>query len=221
MRAKTFLAATTLAVAVSSAQAALLTVNNQSFEADTFVDTGAGYSTNSATGWTSVSSGWGAYNSINNNFSGTTATITPPNPGNLPSPATGVNYAYLSGTSAFQQTLTDVYQPNTTYTLTVSIGNNKVEADGFVRFALRNSSGELAGLTVDASTLVTTDTFKDFSFVYVTGNTVTADPITIRFSKVSGGQNGVDNVRLDAVPEPAAIGIAGVVIGCLARRRLR
>lgn len=198
-----------LATLALPAQATPITISNQSFEANGLGD--GLFTSNSATSWTSVANTWGVFNSVNNNFTGTTGS-----PGTLPGTATGTHYAYLnSGSSAFGQILSDNLAPNTQYTLTVAIGNNKVEADGEVRFSLFANSVELAGLTVNATSLVTTDTFQDFSFIYTTGPSVTAFPLEIRFAKISGGQNAVDNVRLDGVAVPEPISLAMWLFGAL------
>jgi len=179
-----------------------------------------GFESGTTSGWTVVASGgYGSGAGVVNNVTNQTATY--PNFGNpLPGTAEGTYYATVTGYEGnpaeviYQDVTTNglgngPLQPNTTYTLLVSIGVGKYSSsvnNAFVSLINgTNSSG-----TVLATTTVSTlgmgaymGKFRDLMLTFTTGPTVSGD-LTIAIGTQHGypstGFIGVDNVRLNAAP---------------------
>jgi len=121
----------------------------------------------------------------------------------LPAPGDGTNYFYGNialGQSFYCWQNIAPLQPNTTYTLTIAVGET---LEGFVGagfIALVN--GESPFQTILASTVVdttnfTAGTFADSTVTYTTGAQVSGN-LTILMEGTNGQQLVFDNVRLDA-----------------------
>jgi hypothetical protein len=125
------------------------------------------------------------------------------NASTLPAPADGTNYFYLDvGVNQSGYGWQDVgsLQPDTTYTLTIAVGETLQGLTGTGFIGLVN--GESPFQTLLASTAVdttnyTAGTFLNVTVVYTTGSQVSGD-LTILMEATSGQQIVFDNVRLDA-----------------------
>ncbi|NNM85111.1 MAG: PEP-CTERM sorting domain-containing protein [Phycisphaerales bacterium] len=154
-----------------------------------------------------------------------------------PSGADGANVAFLNQSitggvcNIFQDV--GVLQANTTYTLTVAIGQRLDRVNGAVDIGLINASsgqtnpwanGAILSSTTGVSSVA--GTFQDFTATFTTGGTVTGD-LFIGAQYVGNGtvQGSVDNFRLNAasvtVPEPASLGLLSLAGAGLLRRRRR
>jgi hypothetical protein len=121
----------------------------------------------------------------------------------LPAPGDGTNYFYMNiGVNASGYCWQDIgpLQSNTTYTLTIAVGETLQGLTGSGFIALVN--GESPFQTILASTAVdttnyTAGTFSNVTAVYTTGSHVSGD-LTILMEGTSGQQIVFDNIRLDA-----------------------
>ena len=131
-----------------------------------------------------------------------------PNSGyyNLPLPDGNV-IAYSNGGS-LSQTLTGVsLQPNSTYTLTVAVGNRLGGYTSGGQYTIQLDAGSTMLATVTGSnSSITPGTFMDVVLTYTTGSTVTPGDLTIVLSG-GGSQVNFDNVRT-SVPEPSSLSMA-------------
>jgi hypothetical protein len=219
-----------------SAQAASVFITNHSFEdpvrADgTFVTSGAG--TGTLNGWNYVTQAgasfedFGIENPGGGAYTGATGSGTP-------SGADGINVAFLnqdnSGlfTGIFQNVGTLL--ANTEYTMTIAIGQRLDRVNGSVEFGLYNADTGATniwatGTALNTATNVSTvnGSFQDFVVTFTTGAVVSNDLyVAARFNETSANliQASLDNVRLDAIPEPSAALLGGLgVLGLLRRRR--
>ena len=196
-----------LTLMVSWARAGTLTVVNPGFE------------TGDLTGWSSIySGGYGSGSSVVNNTTNQSAQY-PNFPPTLPGTASGTYYASVCGYNGnpAQILYQDVsangkgngtLQPNTTYTLTMAIGEGDYSSpnNGFIE--LINGTAPTSG-TVLATANVSTlgygyyaDNFKDLTVTFTTGSSVSGD-LTVAVGTTYGYPNStamfVDNVRLTAV----------------------
>jgi hypothetical protein len=124
---------------------------------------------------------------------------------------------------------------NTTYTLTVALGNSKVANPfEFTYLDLLVNGVAVATATVGRAAIAN-DTFTDFSvsFITGTGDVLTGGNLAIRLRASESqffvtGFSDFDNVRLDAnvsqptpVPEPSTIALLSLGAAGLAARRKR
>lgn len=134
-----------------------------------------------------------------------------------------VAYANFNGAAeALSHTLASILTANTTYTLTIDIGNrNDVPAGGYVTQLFAGATQ----LAIDNNTLtVPTGGWVTSTLTYTALPTdpLLGQSLKIQFQAVSGVQVNYDNVRLvSTVPEPsqALLIIAG--LGVLLMRRGR
>ena len=122
--------------------------------------------------------------------------------------------------------------PNTTYTLTVAVGNRNANfspVGSLSTIALYvGGSATTGGTLVDAATIAppaTASTFADLTLVTNTGSTVPAGALWIVLQNTGPvGRAHFDNVRLDATPIPEPSTMMLLATGCcglLASRRKR
>jgi len=165
-------------------------IQNASFETTSSVLGPGVYNYGPIPGWTMVGTG-GSWQPNSSYY-------------NLPLPDGNV-VAFSSG--SLSQTLTGVsLQPNSSYTLTVAVGNR---LDGFTsngQYTIQLDAGSTVLATVTGSnSSITPGTFMDVVLTYTTGGTVTPGDLAIVLS-TSGSQSNFDNVRL-AVPEPSSLSL--------------
>jgi len=151
--------------------------------------------------------------------------------GDNPLPATGdgFQFAYVQGGTQAITTTSDLglVAPNTTYVLTVAVGDPLNEPTNTAYLLSLLDSG-IAFASITAPTALVNGDFVDATLIFTTGNTVTGGSLAIRLGNGGGSQVNFDNVRLAiavaaaAVPEPAtaALGLMGIA-GLMMRRRYR
>jgi hypothetical protein len=237
-----------------AASATSITIQNPSFEVPAITsDNTAVTAPRSSSAANGLFNGWGYYEQTSTS-PGSFYDFGFENPGGeeytnatgsgTPLGADGTNVAWLNQSVAGN--VTNMFQdvgglsPNTTYTLTVAIGQRMDRVNGPVQIGLINASssdtnpwadGTLLSSTTGVSTVA--GSFQDFSTTFSTGSAVSGDLyVGAQFTdQVVGGTNliqgSVDNFRLDAsaVPEPAswmlllAASAGGMLL--LSRRRFR
>ncbi len=137
------------------------------------------------------------------------------------------------------QDLGTAWAPNTTYTLTVGVGNRAGFGAGVGRFFLTSSfdalpaAGPVGGpyslytpsvfsADLDTFTIVPADnTFGDAVFTYTTGPVAPVGNLRIGVQQTSATRVHVDNWRLDAtvIPEPSTAAVLALAAGLVLRRR--
>ena len=210
-----------LAFAAARTQAASVPIVNPGFEDDTAnAAAGGGWTDAQPTGWTDPAGG------DNSNFI--------ENIGGFSSD--GSTHLGFDGNEfgAVYQDLSTAWAPNTTYTLTVGVGNRTNFGAGVGRFGFGSSLDpapaaltafvpSLYSLDYNTSTVaVAGDTFADAVFSFTTGAVAPAGNIRISVQNVDTATRiHVDNFRLDAsaVPEPSSLALVGLFSGLLMRRR--
>jgi PEP-CTERM motif len=238
---KLALAATALAVTAITTDAASVAINNFSFETPTVASDGTfvvapGASGANFNGWgwvKTTGSGfqdYGIENQGSGAYTGAAGTGTPVG-------ADGINNAFLNQSigGGVQNIFQDVglLLPDTTYTLTLAIGQRLDRVNGSVTFGLINAAaGNLdpwaTGLSLATTTGVSSvaGSFQDFVVTFSTGSTV-SDELYIGAQYLGDGtiQGGIDNFRLDAAPVPEPGMLALAALGGLglfaAQRRMR
>jgi hypothetical protein len=137
------------------------------------------------------------------------------------------------GVGMVYQDLSTAWAPNTTYTLTVGVGNRSGWGAGTGRFGFGSSSdaapspGVLNTPSVffsDVNTALAapvTGTFADLTISFSTGAVAPAGNIRLSVQRISDGgpRLHIDNVRLDAIPEPSTAAALALAAGLLLRRR--
>ena len=210
--------------------ASAVTVLNHSFESSTIADGSPGV----ATSWTLFNTGGalgnGAYNPLEENFTGATGTGTPLGADGTNVFSTNVGTTTPGQSGAYQVLTGEALTAGTTYTMTVAIGDYLGLTPGNWHLAISTSSMGVGTYLSDFSGSagsLTDDQFNDFSVSYTaTGaESQIGEDMKITFwgQNDAGGQQFVpfDNVRLTAVaiPEPSAALLGGLGLLFLARRR--
>ena len=170
------------------------------------------FSGSDLTGWTYTSGGFGAL--IPNGFDGagsyTTWHDTP----------AGNQYLYIAQSVTPGITLDQA--------LTLSLGSHTLsflQADFASSFQTPGGAVDVTIYNPDSSVLVgptlfTTTTYSDFIQQSLTFTTPTEGSYDVQFTTIGGQAGIIDNVRMDAVPEPAPIAALGLgALGLLLRRR--
>ena len=215
-----------LAAACISAQASPVTILNYSFETPTLANDGNNPVANTnpwnSWGWfktTGVSwQDFGIENPSVGEYTGATGSGTP-------SGADGINVCYLNQ-NATGGAVVNIFQdigtllPDTTYTLTVAIGQRFDRVNGSATIGLIDTTsananpwatGTLESSTTGVSSVA--GSFQDFTTTFTTGSTVTGD-LYVGAQYVGNGtiQASVDNFRLDVttVPEPGTMALAAL-----------
>jgi uncharacterized protein (TIGR03382 family) len=120
-------------------------------------------------------------------------------------------------------------QANTTYTLTVAIGQRLDRVNGSPTIGLINAASGQTDAWANGTLLNSTQAvsnvngaFQDFTVTFTTGATVTND-LYVGAQYIGDGtvQASVDNFRLTAIPEPTAVCLALLGGVALLRRRRR
>lgn len=221
-------------VLLSQARGTLLTIANSDFETGGVAD---GASSNSPgvtpTGWTLVNNGtatgsfYGYFNPLNGTYLNTTGL-----PGS-PASMSGPNVFYfgtLSDQQGISQVLNTGFDNSTTYVLTLAVGTRLAYANMTnLSMSLYAGSTLITSSTLLASnyaTAATAGTFNDYSLTYVAG-TQNLSALQGQLLKLVFLQSGtglevdIDNVRLDAIPEPSpwAFGALALTFGLFLLRR--
>lgn len=233
-----------LAALHSPARAALLTVQNAGFEALFLADNTFNVSAPGPSGW----SAYGTINHNNRSIGAVNPTGSTLHPGGAPE-GRNVGVVFLMDNAGNQsqfagiesglvQTLAATLQTNTSYTLTVEVGNMAPDTSPNNPFAFAGFPGYrvdlLAGGQVIASDnnalLPAEGTFltSQFSLSVGASHLLAGQSLGIRLVNLNaapGIEVNFDNVRLDAIaiPEPAAVaslfGTATLALAVLRRRR--
>lgn len=206
-----------LVASVATSPAALLVVENYSFEMDVAPSPGVVQSV--PNGWLSYNQTGGADIGSQNPSGAMFSSINP-----LAAPAEGNQFVYINtfpenpdGISGIFQPITDL-QPNTTYTLTVAIGSrlDRVNTAGTISLVEGfDPSGTI--LATGGGIPDTPGTWEDYSISFTTGDSVDGF-LTIVLSTPAAGtiQAAFDNVRLEAVAVPEPTTVALLAAGCVA-----
>jgi hypothetical protein len=231
-----------LVLASSAARATSVTLANPSFETPTIASDGSFVTAPSASG---TFNGWGFLETTNGGNSFLDFGIENPSAaeyngaanGGTPSGADGTDVAFLNNNNTGG--ITEIYQDagilaaNTTYTLTIAVGQRLDRTNGSVLMALidaASGSGDPfgTGTILNSTTGVSSvaGTFQDFITTFTTGNSVSGD-LYIGAKYVGNGtvQASLDNVRLTAVvPEPSSVVMVmlsgiGMLVGFRRSRR--
>ena len=221
-------------------RAATLTIANFDFETGGLVD-----NSNSAfpgvipTSWQAVpgagpsGSFYGYYNPVNDP-GGYTSGVTG-SPG-ITGTMSGPNVFYFGSATngqGIQQTLSSTFSLSTDYTLTVARGTRNSNFNNSLRMQLLAGSTLLASRDVAPEPSGSRGTFLDYSTTYTASaanNTANAglvgQSLIIRFLEIDNPGNpqaevDIDNVRLNAVPEPSSAAMLLVGMAALLSRRNR
>lgn len=231
------LAALTFALPTLTMRGASVSINNHSFETPAVANDGT---FTLAPGASGTFNGWGWVKTTGSGFQdfgienqGSGAYTGAAGAG-TPLGADGVNNAFLN--QSINGGVANIFQdvglllPDTTYTLTVAIGQRLDRVNGPVSIGLLNAaSGNTdpwaTGLTLATKTGVSSiaGSFEDFVVTFTTGSTV-SDNLFVGASYLGDGtiQGSVDNFRLTAmpIPEPSALALAAIGgLALLAGRR--
>lgn len=218
------LSAALVCVSAFSALAAPISITNPGFETD--LSGPGGWSDAVPTGWADPQGG------DNTNFIENIAGFASEGSMHLGFEGNDFGLVY--------QDLSTAWAPNSTYTLTVGVGNRSGGTGaGLGRFSLTSSfdglpaAGPLNGpyslytpsgffTDLDTSTVANVPgSFADAVFTFSTGAVAPAGNIRIAVQSLNGTRIHVDNFRLDVVPEPASMGLLGLGAAVMMRRRRR
>jgi hypothetical protein len=161
-------------------------------------------------------SGVYAANSWNSNANGGIFRPTASNyPGGVPD---GVNIGYAGGSAVIDQLLNANLTVNTTYTLSVSVGN-RLDAPHNDGYSIQLLAG---GAVLNGTTTLPAPAQGQFVLatdVYTagSGDPHLGQPLEIKLISTPTGQASFDNVTLDAspVPEPSALVLLAAAAACI------
>jgi len=130
---------------------------------------------------------------------------------------------FTSVEGGLAQVLTETLTTGMTYTLTVEVGNSYYYGWG-EGYKIQLLAGDTLLAQDDSSLTPATDTFETSIVTYVynaADEALLGEPLQIRLlAKPDNGELDVDDVRLDAVPEPVTLTLLGLGgLGLIRRRR--
>ena len=210
-----FLLALCFAVSGGAAWADGVPVQNASFESAYTLTTSCGlgcaYNNGPIPGWTMTGSG--------GSFQPSTTFFNLPLPGG---PSDSI-VAYSNG-GTISQILGVTVQPDSTYTLSVYVGDRLDGEVANYSIALDDGSTTLCSTPTASNGAIAPGTFEDVTLTCSTGATVAPGALTIVLTS-AGTQSDFDNVSLNVVqsPEPASyllllIGLGAMVVFFRSRR---
>ncbi len=223
----------------SSGWAASIAITNYDFETDGAVDNFASNSWNGGvkipTGWQAVPGAapggdfYGYYNPINDAggyISGVSG--TPGVTGTMAGPNVFYFGSAVNG-QGIQQILSATFELNTDYTLTVARGTRNSIFNNSLRMMLFAGTTLLTSRDVAPEPDGSRGTFLDYSTTYTynaENSSLVGQALMIRFLEIDNPGNpraevDIDNVRLNAVPEPSSgmLLVAGLAALAVMRRR--
>lgn len=218
-----------LCTAFSVRAQTLIPITNPDFETGGRVSDGFSSPGVIPSGWSGVGGPGGAfygyYNPDNSAYTGTAGNFAI---GTMAGPNT-FYFGSAGDGQGIEQTLSTPFAADTSYTLTLAVGERK---DGFMASVQMDL---FAGASLLATTTVhnpTADTFADFSLTYnanPANNGLAGQALRIRFLEIDNrGPNGfevdIDNVRLTSVPEPSTYTVifgSGLALAFALRRAFR
>jgi len=123
-----------------------------------------------------------------------------------------IAYVY-TGTAGIEQDLAETVKADTTYTLTVEVGNNLTPIAAWTGYTVQLLAGETVIAADDNSKTIAADDFETSTVVYASGADDVADPnvgqnLKIRLLSLGGGEVNFDDVQLSAEgppPEPYTV----------------
>jgi hypothetical protein len=126
----------------------------------------------------------------------------------------GLLLGFTQGAATFSQTLTDLFLPATTYTLSMQLGDSYESASGLFEIRLLSGSTVLATAQATHPGPAYTIVPMSLSFDTSTNLSTIGTPITIQLANLaSGGSKTFDNVTLSsvaAIPEPGTYAMLGM-----------
>jgi len=222
---------------ISTANSAPLTITNHSFETDVVSNGNFDAST------TSGPAGWDVYNTAATDGFRQFGTLNP-SAAQFDSVPDGSNVGLVFlrtagiGEAGLQQTLSDTLLLNTSYTLTVEVGNfrdgdagDSFDFNGFPGYRIDLlAAGNPTPLASDSNTLTIAEGAFETSIVTITTGSShinEGQALVIRLANLNGAgiEVNFDDVRLDAspVPEPSTtallLGAVGLICAGLRRNR--
>ena len=224
---------------VSSGWAASIAITNFDFETD---GAGDNFASNAWNGGVKIPTGWqavpgaapdgqfyGYYNPVDDAggyISGVSG--TPGVTGTMAGPNVFYFGSAVSG-QGIQQTLSSTFSLSTDFTLTVARGTRNSIYNNTLRMQLFAGSTLLTSLDVAPEPNGSRGTFLDYSTTYTynaENSSLVGQALMIRFLEIDNPSNpqfevDIDNVRLEAVPEPSSWALLLVGMAALLRRRNR
>ena len=172
-------------------------------------------------GWTGSATGpWGQWQpgSAANGF-----WSVGPNPDQVPAGGAGPTVAYVQGGTISQSFVLPTINSTWMYTMQVDIGDRKdFGVAGFLGTAdLKICAGASCTTILATGTAPAVGGFSTYTATYLATAADSGKTLTIELNS-TGAQGNFDNVRLDAVPEPASfllIGSALLALSAIRRRR--